>query len=185
MSTISATIAQACKSRLGFIWQASRKEWLAAGIAGGVVLLMSVAAQHAIGLHIDASEGRCMPERFYVSVPLLSEPQRGDVVSFSADGRIFLGLMDGKRIGKIIVGIPGDRVTSNQEGLYVNGALVAVRNQTSMANIKKAGKVAVDLDKTLQVGELIAIGSMPRSFDSRYWGVLPSELVDRKLIPVL
>lgn len=131
------------------------------------------------GLFLDVAETRCMPEWLYLGYPKNRELQRGDVVSFRADNRMMFDLMTGRRIAKIVAAMPGDHVRSSAAGVYVNGQKVAARHAQSLSRLAELGKDPVDVDRMLNPGEIFVLGTLPRSFDSRYWGVLPESKVDR------
>lgn len=169
------------RPRLAFLIDAPRSTLFKAAFVVGLSALVGLSFSTGFGLFLATAEMRCMPERLYVGFPRNEVLRKGDLVSYRANSKMMLGLMTGSRVGKMVVGVPGDRVVSNSKGVRINGVLVGVRNPISMGNLAKLGKEPVDVDKVLAPGELFVMGTLPRSFDSRYWGVLKDEAVDRQL----
>lgn len=165
--------------RLDFLIKAPKRELLRAAAIVAVLGLLGLIFNSQFGIFLDVAETRCMPERVYLGYPRTETLNRGDIVSFRANNRVMLDLFTGHRIAKIIAGVPGDRVVSNGDGAFVNGVKVGERNPISLKNLALKGKEPVNMDRILQPGELFVVGTLPRSFDSRYWGVLPEANVDR------
>ena len=173
------------RPHLAFLLDAPRRQLFKAAALALFIGACGVALKSEYGLFYDPQETRCMPEKLFVGFPRHEVLVRGDIVSYRANSRMMLDLMTGRRLGKIVAAVPGDRVVSNASGAYVNGVLVGHRNATTLKNIAAKGKSPVDINKVLQPGELFVIGTLPRSFDSRYWGVLRDESVDRQLKAIL
>lgn len=166
-------------SRLDFLLKAPRGELVRAAAVVAIIGLFGLMFNTRFGVFLDVAETRCMPERVYLGYPRTEKLERGDIVSFRANNRQMFDLMTGNRIAKIIAGIPGDHVVSNRDGAFVNGVQVGERNPISLKNLAAKGKTPIDIDRVLLPGELFVVGTLPRSFDSRYWGVLPEASVDR------
>ena len=183
--TIS-TILGAIARKLRFLTHAPKREYQRAFVVIMALGFFGWIFNTHFGLYLDLAETRCMPERLYVGYPRSDVPLKaGDVVSFRASNRIMLDLMTGKRIAKIVAATAGDHVVSNEKGVWINGKELLQRNALSLEKIAAKNKKPVNIDKTLETGELFVIGTLPRSFDSRYWGLLPERYVDRKVLPIL
>jgi len=168
-----------------FLFKATKKELITAGTVVVMLGAVGLVFNTQYGMFLDVAETRCLPEHLYLGYPREAELKRGDVISFKANDRIMFNIMTGKRIAKVIAGMPGDHVVSNRSGLFINGKFIAKRHPTSLKNLAAKGKQPVDMDRVLAPGELVVIGTLPRSFDSRYWGVLPASTVDRMVKPLL
>ena len=172
--------------KLRFLTHAPKREYRRAGIVIIAIAVFGWMFNTHFGLYLDLSEIRCMPEHLYAGYPRTDAPLKaGDVVSFKASNRVMLDLMTGKRIAKIVAATAGDHVVSNENGVWINGKPVLERNPISLEKLAEKHKTPVNLNKVLEPGELFVIGTLPRSFDSRYWGVLPERYVDRKVLPIL
>ena len=169
---------------LDFLFKATRPELIRAGAVVLVFGIFGLMFNTQFGVFLDLSETRCMPEHVYLGYPRRDELERGDIVSFRASNRIMFDLMSGKRIAKIIAGVAGDYVTSNENGAFVNGVKVGERNPISLQNLNAKNKSPINMDRVLLPGELFLVGTLPRSFDSRYWGVASALSVDRLILPI-
>lgn len=168
-----------------FLFRASQKELIRAGSVVAILGALGLMFNTQYGIFLDVAETRCLPEYLYVGYPRGEELHRGDVVSFKANEHVMFNLMTGNRIAKVISGMAGDHVVSNSDGVFINGKLIAKRNPISLKNLAAKGKKPVDMDRVLEPGELFVMGTLPRSFDSRYWGVLRASTVDRLVKPLI
>ena len=127
-----------------------------------------------------------MPEYLYAAEPRDGAGiKRGDVVSYVAATDEMLGLMAGKRIAKVVMGVPGDYVVSNESGVTINGKFIAARSEQSLVNMAKKGVKPISMDRALLPGEIFVMGTLPRSFDSRYWGPMQASHIDKFVTPLL
>lgn len=110
----------------------------------------------------------CLPYSFYaVERRPAIVIQHGDVVMFTAH-RMEPVLPDGSRIGKLVIGVPGDQVNVTHGRLYVNGRYWG----STKLGAQKFAKLPSSWDKSyvLKQDEFFVFGSEPRSWDSRFWG---------------
>ena len=170
---------------LGFLIRIDRKQMLHAALT--LVLTIAFTAMFAkwFGVFIDTSEVRCMPERVYVGYPKTRESHVGDMVSFVSTDRETLGLFRGIRVGKIVKAQAGDWVVSDARGVFINGVFIASRNPISLDKLKTLKVTPINMNRVLKPGELFLMGTLPRSFDSRYWGVVNESMIDRFLKAVV
>jgi conjugal transfer pilin signal peptidase TrbI len=166
-------------ARLQFLVEVPRRDLQRALLVAMVIGFFGWVFNTRFGLFLDVAETRCMPERLYLGYPMARNIQRGDVVSFKADNRMMFDLMTGYRITKIVAAMPGDHVRSSEAGVFINGQKVAERHPQSLDRLTQLNKVPIDLDRVLMAGEIFVLGTLPRSFDSRYWGVIPEARVDK------
>ena len=171
--------------RTAFLRYASPKDWLKSLVVIGSLVAAATAVSE-YGIYIDTSEVRCMPEYLYAAEPRDGAVlKRGDMVSFVAAKDEMLGLMAGKRIGKIVMAMQGDHVLSDATGVRINGKLVATRSDLSLENMRKKGAEPVSTNRVLAAGEIFVMGTLPRSFDSRYWGPMQDSHIDKFVTPLL
>lgn len=168
--------------RLDFLFNAPRRQLMRAASVAGAIGLLGLMFNTHFGLYLDLAETRCLPARVYLGYPRTEFLERGDIVSFRADSQIMFGLMTGNRMAKVIAGVSGDHVLSDATGAFVNGVRVGDRNPLSLKNLTAKGKAPIDMDRDLADGEIFVVGTLPRSFDSRYWGVMPALSVDRLMV---
>jgi conjugal transfer pilin signal peptidase TrbI len=79
---------------------------------------------------------------------------------------------NGTIVVKELAGIPGDRVVVNEGKVYVEGKL-----RGDLPHVKKLKKKNSDYqrDELVPAGKYWAMGTLPKSYDSRYWGYVDSE----------
>ena len=89
---------------------------------------------------------------------------------------------DGKIIAKLVAGVPGDRVLIKNDRAYVNGQFIG-----ELILNGKLGKSpgAFDRDEIVPEGKLFVIGTLPRSYDGRYWGFLNQDVLIGHVTPLL
>ena len=86
---------------------------------------------------------------------------------------------------KQVAAVEGDRVRISSEGVRVNGRLLANSQPLSAdRDGLPLPQLALD-DYTLRAGELLTMSTYnPRSFDSRYFGLMPRKSVIAVVAPV-
>lgn len=166
------TLADRCRE---VISDRARMRFLRNSLIGVVLaFLLGTAAVTAFREHyrigVDFTSIRCMPERVYwVKLGAPKEVSRGDIIAFVAPKGLMLPKFDGKMIAKQVAGLPGDVVIVKNDRAYVNGKLVG----DLILNSKLGrGPGAFDRTEVVPPGKLFVIGTMPRSYDGRYWGFL-------------
>ena len=73
----------------------------------------------------------------------------------------------------------GDKVISNDSGVFINGKFIAPRSEISVQKLKDRNVTPLSMDRVPAPGQHFIMGTLPRSFDSRYWGVIHEQDVDR------
>ncbi len=127
------------------------------------------------------------------------EFQRGDVIVFRTDRRTMPWYQPGTTFVKLVRGVAGDRVQIDAAGrVQITGKDYhfesALEPQTVQSLIKqqregtaagKSGQAPVDFtaDYHLPFGEYFVMGTLPYSFDSRYWGpVMLQQIIGKGLV---
>ena len=87
-------------------------------------------------------------------------------------------------VGKYIQAIPGDEVRFTSEGIIVNGSLLENSKPYAMDGEGRAMPVMLQ-DMVLPKDELVLLNNYAGSFDSRYYGPIPSRYVVGTLKPVI
>ena len=116
-------------------------------------------------------------------LPLMTEtvfdyriPERGDVVVFT------LPEDSGTNIIKRVIGVPGDTIQVKGMKLYINGQVFDKDSDYAIwvrGGVKDFGPVVVPPGKIFMLGD-----NREDSFDSRYWGPVPIELIRGRAIRV-
>lgn len=138
------------------------------------------------GIYLDISDLRCLPEYLYAAQPRAgARLEKGQVVSFVASRDEMMGWYSGKRIAKLLIAKEGDHVQSDESGVRINGELIAVRSNITLGKIEARKGNPVSINRILTHGEIFLMGTQPRSFDSRYWGVMQDSHIDKLVTPLI
>ena len=86
-------------------------------------------------------------------------------------------------VGKYIQAIPGDEVRFTSEGIFVNGSLLENSKPYAMDGECRPMPVILQ-DMVLPKDELVLLNNYAGSFDSRYYGPIPSRYVVGTLKPI-
>lgn len=129
---------------------------------------------------IDDQERTCLP--FRVAVLRIGRPEkviRGGYVAFVSHGRVGMGIdamlaaKPGRRmIVKKVIGMPGDTFSVLGDRAYINSEFVG-----ELDLLSRLGKASGTYDRAevVQANHYALFGTLPRSYDSRYWGTVPYE----------
>jgi len=156
------------------------------------VLLVCFLVAGALVVRINTTPS--MPRGLYILDPL-HEPARGDLVSLCAPGawaalareRGYLGeglCPEGtKPLLKRLVGIPGDVVAMEPEGVLVNDV---ARPRSAPHGHDRSGRPlpAPQSGGTIPSGFGLALSEHPDGFDARYFGWVPLDAMTR-VVPLL
>jgi conjugal transfer pilin signal peptidase TrbI len=166
--------------------------WWIAGLAKAFLALLLVYAP--IGwfashyrLVYDAVKGaNCLPYSVFLVDVHDRAVVRGEYIAFvSRQMEPFYA--DGTPAVKQVVGVEGDRVLVNEQGVFVNG-----RPRGSLLHLQEGERLYrlglrpedVQRDEQVPRGRVWMMGTHPRSYDSRYWGYINSEQVIGRAIPL-
>ena len=164
------------------VWKAHRKPWPVFAVQCLVLLAVILAggkwfmAHYTLGL---ASGTPCLPGRLYL-VEKGGQPVRHGLVAFRTDGRQ-RPYRPGTRFVKLVVGLPGDQVEINAacRGAVVrpDGAVYSFVLEDSV--LDRLGKECRDFAASYDIppDSYFVMGTLPDSYDSRYWGLVSSEQV--------
>ncbi|WP_244131280.1 signal peptidase I [Burkholderia gladioli] len=134
----------------------------------GISGVTAFSQHYRIGVDIDPV--RCLPENIYwIKLGKPAHLARGDYIAFVPPHGLMLPRFDGRMLAKQIAGLPGDQIVVKNDRAYVNGRFIG-----ALILNGKLGKGAGGFDRveTVPAGKLFVVGTLPRSYDSRYWGFL-------------
>lgn len=127
-------------------------------------------------LDVQVEENRCLPYSFYFV--RLGRPEgglaRGMYVEYIASGGLMGQALDGVRIIKVVAALPGDRVRVDDEGISINGKFWG---PLGLANRLGANDFRMLRDSAVPEGKALLLGTMPGSYDGRYWGFLDQDQI--------
>lgn len=153
-------------------------------LVSGTAIVMIVAMQWLIAnyaLGLTFHDVKCMPgTAFWVARENLEigDIERGRIYSYRADGLLPL-VPNGQLMGKVAAALPGDRVDVDADGVRINGKKWG---DLSPIVLEKAKLTVEGVTRSFVVGpdEVLMLGTLPRSYDGRYWGpVKATQLVGR------
>ena len=156
------------------------RAWLGIGLFAALVF-----CAHAVGLRINESPS--LPIGVWRLSPLRDQVRRDDVVSFCPSdtvafreawprGYLGTGLCEGgyEPLLKPIAAIEGDRVIRTDQGIRINGRLIANSKRLDHDGSGRPLPGNRVNDVIVAKGEVWVISSYnPLSFDSRYFGPVP------------
>lgn len=159
-----------------------RKPWPVFAAQCLLVLLVIVAggrwfmARYSLAL---ASGQPCLPGRLYL-VEKGALPDRGGLVAFRTDVRQ-RPYRPGQKFVKLVVGLPGDQV---EIGSACQGSVSSPDGETVTFTLEdevldRLGRECRDYAASYEIppGAYFAVGTLPGSYDSRYWGLVLSDQV--------
>lgn len=119
---------------------------------------------------------KCLPGTVFIirqSPP--DKIERGQMIAYRSRGLLPF-LQDGRGVAKLVAAVPGDRVKVDATGVSINGVYWGPLNSTVL---RKSGRTAESVSTSYVVGqgELLVLGTLPRSYDGRYWGTIKSDQV--------
>ena len=91
------------------------------------------------------------------------------------------GMVALRSLMKHVVAVPGDVVTVSAQGTYVNGQLFP---HSAIPTTAKGYQPFRFGTYTLQPGQYWLLGTSPDSWDSRYMGPVPVDLIESTIRPV-
>ena len=152
--------------------------------ASFIVAIASVSAfrqEYRIG--VDLASVRCLPWRLYfITYGIPQDLKVGDYVAFVPSPGLMGPHFEGKTVGKMIAGLPGDKLVVKGNIAYIGGRLIG-----ELDLIEKLEKKPGDFDRIEVVppGKVLVIGTEPRSYDGRYWGFLDQKLIIGMVGPII
>ncbi|NNH79196.1 signal peptidase I [Acinetobacter sp. ANC 5380] len=163
-------LIRGCKGRrLTILWIAAI---FFAGYAGSEFYIKKL--QEKIGFAIDISNISSNDHIFFKidkKAKTYSQLNKGDYVAFSSDLLTPFVRKDATVVKKV-VGMKGDHVQIVDGVVSINGEKLAVLLPDALIKLKKT-KEQFNADFIIPDDKLFVLGSYERSYDSRYWGLLP------------
>lgn len=150
---------------------------------------------------IDTQENKCVPYTIFLININERELVVGNMYAFASDSRHQPFFRPGTPLVKILMGAAGDKVRIEQNYSTVDGKKlrnglpqILINNEvvgeglpyTSMPDSPINAPVEAFLgEKTLVEGEYWFMGTLPYSFDSRYWGTVKEKQVIGRAYPLV
>jgi conjugal transfer pilin signal peptidase TrbI len=142
-----------------------------------------VSARYSIGI---AAGQPCMRGLVYLIKRGKPEFKHGDIIEFRTDNRQ-VPYPPGSKFIKLVRGVPGDRVRIDASGkVQITGKNYHFESALEPRVIKLLHKRYRDLagQYAIPSGSYFVMGTLPDSYDSRYWGLVKSDQVVGKGLAV-
>ena len=156
-----------------------KKPWSVFFAQGIFIILIMLFAWHWFKVHytIAINSQKCLPYKLFLIDKLDKQIPQDGFVAFKTDNRMEPFFSIGSMFVKQLVGIPGDKVVITPDCkvtiLNKKGETLWWKNLNKHV-LGKLHKTCNDLAVTKIIPEehYFVAGISPRSFDSRYWGLL-------------
>lgn len=132
---------------------------------------------------VDIQEIQCLPYDFFMvgqKVPAMVE--RGKIYQYTASG-LEPVVKDGTPMVKIAAAVAGDEVVVTADGVSINGTFWGPLNPIVL---EKTGKTPTGVQASYVVpkGKVLMLGTLPRSYDGRYWGLVDSKQITGRALAI-
>lgn len=145
-----------------------------------ILLIETVGAFVHIGF--DPQATRCLPWKVYAIGQKHPEViEAGRIYAYRA--RHIPLMPEGAQVVKYAAATAGDRVHVDSKGISINGRFWGPLNPSVMEK-GKVGMKDVAKDYTVPVGQVLMLGTEPRSWDGRYWGLIRTSQVIARARPL-
>lgn len=155
-------------------------------IVSGLVIVIYLAFSFVMSrwtISIDPQTVKCLPYLIYVQTKRIPDQVvRGEIYSYRSKG-LEPQLKDGSIMVKIAAGVPGDRVRIDATGVYVNDEFFGPLNEYVIKKMK-LDRNALFKDFVVPEGKYFMLGTLPRSYDSRYWGLADATQMQGSAFPI-
>jgi len=167
---------------------ATRKRWtpwtvinITCGAFLGWVAFYAVLGSF-IHFGFDPQENRCLPWRlFIVRTAAPTSVHRGTLYQYYAE---HIPLMpEGTRVVKYAAAVAGDTVDVDADGVRINGTNWGPLNSLVL---DKAHLTVQQVTKhyVVPAGKVLMLGTLPRSYDGRYFGLIPTQQLSGKAFAI-
>lgn len=132
--------------------------------------------QSKIGIAVDISNISSNDHIFFKvnkGVRTYSELNKGEYIAFNTD-KLEPYISREYTVVKKVIGKEGDHIQIKNMSIFVNGKKYAELHPIILQKLNKTEK-QMQTDYIVPKNSVFVLGSYERSYDSRYWGVLPVE----------
>jgi len=124
---------------------------------------------------VDNQEYRCLPGKvFLIRIDDQAEFKKGDIIAFYTDEKQSEYFKPGTKMLKMIVGVPGDNISIDEKFIYINGEIKGKILEIDSKGKKIRTKTIIN-NRPIPKDCYAVMGTNPKSFDSRYWGLICKE----------
>lgn len=146
-------------------------------ISAIVLILVGRGIHDNFRVGLTFAEVKCLEGTgFFMRMSPPDQVERGRVYAYRSKGLAPL-LADGRLVVKIAAAVEGDRVKVDDTGIYINGAHWGALNPITMEKVGIT-PASVSREYTVPEGQVLMLGTLPRSYDGRYIGPVPTYLLE-------
>ncbi|MBU1664154.1 MAG: S26 family signal peptidase [Gammaproteobacteria bacterium] len=131
----------------------------------------------------DTQHYTCLPWRAYlIHMRPPARIRHGQILGFYPHGRMGPSFdAPGLMVYKMVAGVPGDELLVENDKAYVNGRYLG-----PLDLIHRLGKPSgyYDRHQIVPNGQYLLVGTLPRTYDGRYWGFVPAGEIIAELAPL-
>lgn len=90
------------------------------------------------------------------------------------------------RLGKMVIGLPGDRILENSKGLWINGHFWGkLWLRGWLKKEKHKSLLHLPYSKVIPKNHYLLLGTNPMSLDGRYWGLVTKKQIYGQIVAPL
>ncbi|USD58848.1 S26 family signal peptidase [Vibrio sp. SCSIO 43140] len=151
------------------------KRYLTVAITMLIMVMLLLGFSQRYQISITQSATACLPITAAMIDTRNHSPKRGHLMSFLIR-KAEPYFAEGTNFVKIAAGIAGDTVTIDEDGVTVTspeGEVIRYdTSATRMLAYTKLSESDIKREFVVPEGQYFALGTLPASFDSRYWGLV-------------
>jgi conjugal transfer pilin signal peptidase TrbI len=152
-----------------------------ATLGAGLLFALASAASDRYSVGFTVADEQCLPFTLFLIDKGDQDVPIGGYVAFLTAG--LERFPDGRTFVKQHAGQAGDRVTVDASGIRING----VHHGDLLGEyVERLGKPQESyfVDRELDTAEHYVLGTLERSYDSRYWGAIRSSQIVGRAYPL-
>lgn len=145
-----------------------------------IMVSVGAYAKERFKIGFGGQKRACLPWDVFIIDSHNQDLKIGNLVAFIADDRMGPKFKKGTTVIKQIAGMGGDSVHVDAGANYIVAGTNYGVIEKEGADVAQKKFSELLVDETIPKKQIAVIGTLPRSFDSRYWGyVHPSQIIGR------
>lgn len=150
-----------------------------------VMILVTFAAvtyiQSTFSLGFDLQSARCLPwVAYWITKDADARIDRGSIYALRINHDEQLA---NRTLLKMAAGMPGDIVTLNQGGVWINKLYWGPMHPVQVKRLQSEGKNPFT-SYVIPKGKLLMLGTLPQSYDGRYVGLVDTSAIEGRASPL-
>ena len=158
-----------------------KRTWLNALWGGLLAYVIVTLLVNYVSIFVDSQRKHCLPWTVFIGLPHTGVVKRSDYVAFVAGKNVFFGKRQGEWVGKQVLGVPGDLVSITSAGVFINQQRIGDLEKGIAAKLERDVRT-FDTQYTIKPHHYFVAGNQEHSYDSRYWGPIHENMIQKRLI---